>query len=179
MSSEDPGVPLPRPRRFGMMAETVTADERRKALEAMAFDPDPLKRRLEPMLLGTVGLASIDPLGERFEGEGNELALVIARESADHAFETRALAQAAIEVWSVASEGSVASRTALLRATGAFLLHDAATWIALGTRITDPEPAPVDSPPAESPSVASDPGPAETPAVKPDAPAPKKPKKTE
>lgn len=120
------------------MADTVTAEERRRALEAMAFEADPGKRRLEPMLLGTLGLASIDPAGERYEGEGNELAAVIAREAADHAFETRVLAHAAIEVWSVGIEGSTASRTALLRATGAFLLHDAATWAALGARVSPP-----------------------------------------
>jgi hypothetical protein len=144
----------PRPRRHLGMADTVTSEERRRALESMAFDADPAKRRLEPMLLGTVGLASIDPPGERYEGEANELAAVIARESADHAFEARVLAQAAIEVWSVGTEGSAASRTALLRATGAFLLHDAATWIALGTRVTNPQTE-VDVPGDPSPGQAA------------------------
>jgi len=137
MGIDDAALP-PRPPRYVGMADTVTSEERRRALETLAFDADPAKRRLEPMLFGTVGLASIDPPGERYEGEGNELAAVIAREAADHAFETRILANAAIEVWSVGAEGSAASRTALLRATGAFLLHDAATWIALGTRVTHP-----------------------------------------
>jgi hypothetical protein len=149
-ATDDAALP-PRPRRSVGMADTVTSEERRWALEAMAFDADPAKRRLEPMLLGTVGLASIDPPGERYEGEGNELASVIAREAEDHAFETRVLAQAAIEVWSVGTEGSAASRTALLRATGAFLLHDAATWIALGTRVTQPQGESV-TPPDPSPS---------------------------
>ncbi len=115
-------------------AESVTANERRTILEAMAFNPDPAQRKLDPMLLGTLGVASIEPLGERFEGEGSELAVVVAAQSAEHAFETRILAQAALEVWSAASEGTAASRTALLRATGAFLLHDAATIAALGAR---------------------------------------------
>ncbi|HSY20964.1 MAG TPA: hypothetical protein VK841_02560 [Polyangiaceae bacterium] len=158
-AADDVALP-PRPRRYVGMADAVTSEERRRALEAMAFDADPAKRRLEPMLLGTVGLASIDPPGERYEGEGNELAVVIAREAADHAFETRVLAQAAIEVWSVGSEGSAASRTALLRATGAFLLHDAATWIALGTRVTNPSggtEAPRDPSSGQAPPVAVEP----------------------
>ncbi len=172
--SDTGGLPPPRPRWSGSMIETVTADERRAALEAMAFDPDPVRRRLEPMLLGTVGVGAIDPLGDRYEGESHDLALVIARESTDHAFETRVLAQAAIEVWSVASEGSAASRTALLRAAGAFLLHDAATWTALGRRVTrlddsDDEPAAsVPEPGATEPQLAATEGDSPAPTV-PDA----------
>jgi hypothetical protein len=135
MGVDNPRSPPRRAPRFAEgAAEAVTANERRTAVEAMAFDPDPAKRKLDPMLLATIGLAIIDPAGDRFEGESNELAVVIAQQSADHCFETRVLAQAAIEVWSVASVGSAASRTALLRAAGAFLLHDAATWTAVGAR---------------------------------------------
>ncbi len=142
MGIVDPHVPAGRPPRVEGVAERVTANERRIALEAMAFDPDPAKRKLDPMLLGTLGMAIIDPVGDRFEGESGELAVVVAQQAAEHGFETRVLALAAIEVWSVANEGSAASRTALLRAAGAFLLHDAATLAAIGAREVPADVAP-------------------------------------
>ncbi|HEV3193578.1 MAG TPA: hypothetical protein VGY54_23880 [Polyangiaceae bacterium] len=116
-------------------AETVTADERRKALEAMAFESASGQRSLDPMALGAIGLAAVDPVGRRFSGEATTLVGLIAERSLDFPFATRVLSDAAIEVWSSAKDGTVASRTALLRAVGAFLLHHEATAAVLGARV--------------------------------------------
>jgi hypothetical protein len=136
--------------------DSVTVDERRRALEAMAFDPDPSQRKLDPMILGSLGVAATEPAGDRFEGEGQTLAGIISAQCVDCAFETRTLAVAAIEVWSKATEGTAASRTALLRATTAFLLHHVASGLARSAKResgTEHEqtPAPRRAPPGRGP----------------------------
>jgi hypothetical protein len=122
-------------------AETVSADERRTWLEGLAFDPDPMKRRLDPMVLGSVGQFVVSPAGERFEGEARALVALLAERSADAPFDTKILVLAAIEVWAAGREGSPASRVALVRAATAFVLHNEATRMVLHARETvTPEP---------------------------------------
>ncbi len=110
--------------------EPVTADARRRALEAFAFGPQPRHRELDLLVLGPLGIASIDPVGERFEGEAEALARIAAAEARERDPATQRLSDAAIDIWRRAPEGTAASRTALLRAVLAFLLHHSASQAA-------------------------------------------------
>jgi len=113
------------------LLQSVTVDARRRALEAMAFGPHREHPELELLVLGPLGIASIDPVGERFGGEAEALARITDAQSRDHDPVTQRLSQAALDVWRAAREGTVASRTALLRAVLAYLLHHAASRTAL------------------------------------------------
>jgi hypothetical protein len=111
--------------------ESVTADARRRALEAFSFGPQPRHRELELLVLGPLGIALIDPVGQRFDGEAEALARIATAESRERDSATQRLSDAAIDVWRHAREGTAASRTALLRAVLAFLLHHVASQVAL------------------------------------------------
>jgi hypothetical protein len=115
-------------------AESVTADERRQWLEALVSDANSDREHVDPRILASVGLSAVDPVCERFEGECAALAAILAGQAKRSSFAVRLLACAALEVWRATRDGTSASRAALLRAIGAFLLHDAATRGVLAAR---------------------------------------------
>jgi hypothetical protein len=117
---------LPAPAFDPIPAESITADERRQWLEALASGSDSDNELVTPTVLASVGLSAVDPPGERFEGECTALAAILADQADRCLFAMRVLAWAALEVWRTAHDGTAASRGALLRAVGAFLLHGAA-----------------------------------------------------
>ncbi len=104
--------------------EAVAADARRRALEAMA---PPRHPELKLLVLGPLAIAASDPVGERFSGEADSLARIVGAEAESRDPATRRLSHAVLDVWRGAREGTAASRTALLRAVLAFLLHHTAS----------------------------------------------------
>lgn len=112
--------------------ESVTSDDRRHVLEAMAFKPDPTA--FDAMLLGSLGSAAVDPVGERYPGEEAALVTLLREHAPQAGLGLRVLSDAALEVWAGAEDGSQASRTALLRSVAAFLMNDVAIALVAGMR---------------------------------------------
>ncbi len=114
-------------------AESVTSDERRRALEALALNSDEAVQ-CDPILLCSFGSAAVDPVGERYPGEESAL-MNLVREYRPHTgFDLGVLCDVCLEIWNCAESGTQASRTALIRALAAFLMNDLATSLALRGR---------------------------------------------
>jgi hypothetical protein len=111
-------------------AEAITADDRRRVLEAIAFEPAEGPPALDPMVLGSLGSTAIEPIGERYAGEAEALASMLRDHVSACPPAVRDLALIVLDVSSTEASGTAAARTALLRCVGAFVMnHLANNWV--------------------------------------------------
>jgi hypothetical protein len=113
-------------------AETVCPEERRRTFDQIVQTK---ALELDPRLLETIGPGALEESCEGFVGERAYLALWIATYKESMNLEMQIIARCTEALLLGGGDGTAASRLALGRAVGAFLLNDCASQSVIADRI--------------------------------------------
>jgi hypothetical protein len=114
--------------------ETVSPEERRRAIDMIAHRPLGGLPTLDPRLLETIERAAVEEQSEAFDGETFALARLIAEHKPSLNIEAEILCRCTEALLLAGGDGTSASLLALGRAVAAFALNDVANWTVLADR---------------------------------------------